>query len=466
MKNFFIRALNKRGYQVDTSALSKIGLANSWYTNKFIKGFHNAYTINGIKYNLEQMNFAKRICADDANLIEVININAQKNKKQNEYVIDILEKNNFYKMYRKQIEQLSALGTVGCYINIKNATIDADTNEIIELGDIGIQYCNCLNIVPLTVINDEITEVAFLNQKIVKGSNELYNMILFTLNENKQYDADIVYFDERGTEREELSERFNFGEVKPFAILRNAEENNLAMKGYGFPKLWNAIPNLKILDLSYTMWRRDLEKSDKIVVINQNLGVRGEDGKIKPPNKEMQKIFIQIGQEKLPQEGALYQEYNPTIRIQEVESSLELALSFLSMSFGYGTKKYTFENGRILTATEYIGDRQDLLQEVNKQRECNTKYIEDIINAIRWVTNNIGRTIKLNEQDDITVDFDDTYVENKQTVADNLRADALSFGIDSLTVKYFMKRYDISEEEAKLWLSEAPSKDDGTELEE
>lgn len=465
MRDFFIRALNKRGYIVDTDALSKIGYANSWYKNKFIKGFHDAYTVNGIKYDLERMNFAKRVCSDDANLIEVINIKAQTNEEQNKYVLDIFEKNNFYKMYRKQIEQLSALGTVGCYVNIKDATVDVDTKEILELGEIGIQYCNCLNIVPLTVENDEITEVAFLNQKIVKGDNELYNMILFTLNENKEYDAEVVYFDERGTEKEELTERLNFGDVKPFAILRSAEENNLEMKGYGYPKLWSAIPNLKILDLSYTMWRRDLEKSDKIVLINHKLGVRGEDGKIKPPTKEMQKIFIQMGQEKLPQEGALYQEYNPTVRVSEVKESLELALSFLSMSFGYGTKKYTFENGRILTATEYIGERQDLLQEVNKQRECNRKYIEDIINAIRWVTNNLGGNISLND-DDITVDFDDTYVENKQAVAKQLREDALSFGIDSLTIKYFMKQYNLTEDEAKKWLDEMNNNDDGTQLEE
>ena len=61
-----------------------------------------------------------------------------------------------------------------------------------------------------------------------------------------------------------------------------------------------------------------------------------------------------------------------------VFKAFELLLSLLSMSFGYGTKKYTFENGKITTAKEYIGTKQDSMQELNKQRKkqestCNKK---------------------------------------------------------------------------------------------
>lgn len=466
MRDFFIRALNKRGYTVDEAALNKINLANSWYQNKFIKGFHDAYTISGVKYDLERMNFAKRLCADDANLIEIVEINAQKDEAQNKFVNDIFKKSNFNTMYRQQIEELSALGTEGAYPNIVGATIDADTNEVLEVGDIQIQYASCPDIAPLTVKNKEIIEVAFLNQHIKKGTDEHYNMVIFSLNKDKNYDAEIVYFDERGNEKEDLNEILHFGDVKPFAILRIAETNNIGMKGYGLPKIWNAIPNLKILDLSYTMWRRDLEKSDKIVMINHKLASKDENGNPIPPSKEMKKIFVQIGNEKLPQEGSLYQEYNPTVRMEEVRDSIELALSFLSMSFGYGTKKYTFENGRILTATEYIGERQDLLQEVNKQRENNRKYIEDIVNAIRWIVNNLGDKNTKLDDDEVKVDFDDTYVEDKTAVAKQMREDALSFGIETLTLWYLMKQYNITDKEAKELMNEIPSKDDGTQLEE
>lgn len=78
---------------------------------------------------------------------------------------------------------------------------------------------------------------------------------------------------------------------------------------------------------------------------------------------------------------------NPEIRVEQITKAIELALSLLSMSFGYGTKKYSFENGQIKTATEYFGERQDAMQELGKQRQVATEYIQDICRAVMWFSN-------------------------------------------------------------------------------
>lgn len=52
----------------------------------------------------------------------------------------------------------------------------------------------------------------------------------------------------------------------------------------------------------------------------------------------MKNVFVQVGADKLPQQDTLYQEYNPTVRIDNVKNSLETALSLLSMNYGFGTK--------------------------------------------------------------------------------------------------------------------------------
>src|SRR5699024_2124530 len=113
-------------------------------------------------------------------------------------------------------------------------------------------------------------------------------------------------------------------------------------------------------------------------------------GKYELPSDECRKIFLQVDGNSLPQENQLVQEYNPIIRIDEVEKSMELALSMLSLSFGYGTRKYTFEDGKIVTATEYIGSRQDMLQEVNKQRYEAIQYIQGIVEAIRYFSKELN----------------------------------------------------------------------------
>ena len=156
--------------------------------------------------------------------------------------------------------------------------------------------------------------------------------------------------------------------------------------------------------------------------------------------------------EKLPTEKSLIQEYNPEIRIEEITKAFELALSLLSMMFGYGTKKYTFENGKITTATEYIGEKQDSMQELNKQRKNAEDYIADIVHAAMWFSNVFNGT-GFNVEEELSIEFDDSYIEDKVAKLESMRADALSFSeIPILKVRYFMEKYNIPEEEAKKWL--------------
>lgn len=433
--------LNSRGYSIDTNARSIIDETNKWYTNTECS-FHKRHTVNGEEYSLERMNFAKRLCADDANLVEMVDVNVG-TEQTNKVINEILDKNNFVTMYRKQVEQMSANGTVGAYVRVDNADVFDDGS--IKGGDIRIEYCDSLNIYPLTVINDEIIECAFTGSRTVDTKQE-YILVMFTLHEGT-YVAETHIFDNKGKEKKEKVQNVQLSNVKPFAIMRVAQSNNLNMRGYGYPKLWDSIASLKTLDLTMTMWNRDLEKADKIVLINESLAKRDANGELKPPSKEMKKIFVQVGSDRLPDEKSMVQEYNPTIRISEFVNSLETALSLLSMSFGFGTKKYTFENGKILSASEYIGEKQDSMQEVNKQRSESVQYIKGIIQAIAYFYELTQQGVL--DASDVDVEFDDTFIEDKQSVAESLRNDALAFQNDKLMKMYFMKKYGIDEKEAE-----------------
>lgn len=457
IKNFLIR----KKYRFDDSAFNYFDLIEDWYTNSE-KEYHKRVTINNVEYDLEHMNLAKRVCADDANLVEAVEINASKDKTLNDLVLDILKDNNFNAVYRKQIEELSAYGTVGAYPSIVDAEINQNTGRF-SGGKIVLNYCNAKQIIPLKVVNDIIEECAFFGTEY-RGDKKFYKVVIFEKNDEAMYVSRTYTLDSYGKEVKDEYQEVLLSETRPFAILRVAENNNLKMIGYGYPKLWSAIPILKIIDLTVTMWRRDLEKADKIILINEKLASRDKNGKPIPPTPEMKKIFVQIGQDKLPQEKSLYQEYNPTIRIADTKESLELSLSMLSLSFGYGTKKYTFENGRILSATEYVGERQDSMQEINKQRNACAAYINELVDAIISLYNMANGSNYV--IDEVMVDFDDSYVEDRQAVAKRMRDDALSFGIEKLTLWYFMKQYNLTEKEAQELLDEMPSKDDGSQLEE
>lgn len=450
VKNF----LSNKGYTVNDTALSLIKKCDDWYSNRVIDDFHKRRTLNGIPYEMSRLNFGKRCCSDDANLCEVLEVNAG-DGEQADFVANVLSKSEFNTQYRKQLEKTSADGTTACYIRLDNATFMDDNS--VRGGDIKLNYVEADAFMPLTVENDIVTEAAFSGSTLSKGKKQI-TLVLFTIGENGLYTAETHVFDDKGNELKELETIVQLGDVKPFAVMRNAEVNNLDdMTGYGLPKLWNAIPVLKITDLCYNVLFSDLDKAEKIILINEFLCEFDENGK---PNltPEQKKLFVLMG-EKLPDGKDLVQEYNPEIRIEQITKAFELALSLLSMSFGYGTKKYSFENGQITTATEYIGERQDQMQELNRQRQEATRYIQDICRAVMWFANTFqGKSFNLDQ--DILVDFDDSYITDKEAELERKRNDAMSFDIPELTVWYLMDAYSLTEQEARALVMKKQEEED------
>lgn len=439
VKNF----LQKKGYTVNDKALTVIQACDDWYSNRVIEDFHKRKTLNGIPYELNRLNFGKRCCSDDANLCEVLEINAGDGEQGN-FVNEVLNKSEFNTQYRKQLEKTSADGTTACYIRLDNATF-MDNNSV-KGGTIKLNYVEADAFMPLTVENDIVIEAAFSGSGLSKGKKQT-TLVLFTLGDNGLYTAETHVFDDKGNELTDQETIVQLGDVKPFAVMRNAEVNNLDdMTGYGLPKLWDAIPALKVVDLCYNVLFSDLDKAEKIILINELLCEFDNDGKPKLTT-EQKKLFVFTG-EKLPEEKGMIQEYNPEIRIEPVTKSFELALSLLSMSFGYGTKKYSFENGQITTATEYVGERQDQMQELNRQRQEAIRYIQDICRAVMWFANTFqGKAFNLDQE--ILVDFDDSYITDREAELERKRNDALAFDIPELTVWYLMDAYSLSEEEAR-----------------
>ena len=477
MEIYVKNLLNQKGYTLNEDAFAVIKECDNWYANRIDPDFHERKTVQGTTYTLNRMNFAKRCCSDDANLCEVLEINAGESQdeenvnedtetvksEQDEFVNKILRDNEFNTQYRKQLEKTSAVGTTACYVRLDNAAL-LDNGHAVK-GNIRLNYVDADCFIPLTVENDIVTEAAFAGSRLNKGKKET-TLVLFTM-ENAMYTAETHVFDEHGNEKKDLEMIVKLGDVKPFAVMRNAEVNNLDnMIGYGLPKLKNAIPVLKILELCFNVLFGDLDKADKLLIVNEIMCSFDDNGKPITPNEQAKKLFVLLGQDKLPDKKELVIEYNPEIRIEEVTKAFELALSLLSMMFGYGTKKYSFENGQITTATEYIGEHQDQMQELNRQRQEAVRYIQDICRAVMWFSNTFHGT-SFNVEADINVDFDDSYITDKEAELERVRNDALSFDIPELTIWYLMDAYNLTEEKATALVAAKQKKeeqdDDGEE---
>lgn len=399
---------------------------------------------------------AKRGCKDDAALCEVTEISLT-NEKTTKDIQQMLKTNRFDTMLRRQIERTSALGTAAAYISMEGAEIYED--GMIKGGKPRINYLYANQYIPLTVVNGEVIEAAFCGKEKKKDKSE-YKLVIFVLDESGKYHGLTYIIDENGNEKE--STDITLGEVKPFSILTTAEVNNIddMGDGYGLPKIWDSIAIFEGIDLAYNILFSDLDKGEKIILINDLLCKYGPNGEV-TQSIENKKLFVLVG-EKLPDDKNMIHEYNPELRIQSVRDIFEFLLSLVSMSFGFGSKKYTFENSQIQTATEYIGAKQDQMQDLNRQRYQLTEYIQGIIRAAEWFENQFnGAHYDLNEE--ITVDYDDSLVIDKETILERKRNDALSFDIPKLTIWYLMDAYNLTEEEATAMYNERDKPDEPDE---
>ena len=456
MQDFIITKLNKLGYRINSKAQEIIEECNEWYRNDIIDGFHDRQTVNGVTYTMERTGFGKRACEDDANLCEIVSVQSN-DESVNTFVTDFLEESKFAKNLREQLELIAAEGTAGAYIRVHDADIMDDGT--LRGGRIEIMYAEPRYILPLTVKNKNITECAFVGVDIV--DNKKRTTLTVFDRENDVYHSKTFVFNEYGREYKEKALDIMLGEIKPFSVLTTAKVNNLKdMQGYGYPKIYSSIPTLKGIDLIWNVLFGDLDKGEKMVLYNEALCQFDSTGNPITPNKMHKRVFVPLGS-KLPDEKDLIKEINPEIRIDDITKTFELLLSFLSMSFGYGTRKYSFENGQIKTATEYMGTKQDSMQELNKQRANLTEYIQTIIRSALWFSNAfLGTAYNVDAELDIT--YDDSYITDTESELESMRNDAQMFGTPKLTIRYFMKRYDIDEKEATAWFedSEEPPDDE------
>ncbi len=442
--------LSRLGYVINDKARTVIENCDDWYRVRTTRT-HQRTTVNGAHYTMERMGFGKRAAADDANLCETLEINAGGgNDAQFEFVCALLKENCFAAQYRAQLEMTAAEGTVACYVTLEDGELMSDST--VRGGRIRLNYVDALGFIPLKVVNNEVIEAAFAGEDIVRGEKRT-TLVVCRLNGRRRYEYEVRVFDRDGREIAGSAQRVELGEVKPFAVMRTAQVNSLDdMQGYGFPKLHDAIPILRGLDTAFTVLIGDIETAEKITLVNELLCGFDEDGKPIPPNAQMKRQFVTMG-EKLPADKPLVHEIVPDIRIDKLTDTIELLLSLLSMQFGYGTKKYTFDRSTrsVTTATEYIGERQDMMQELNKQRAEAEAYICGIVRAMLWFANTYQGG-SWNIDADVQVEFDDSYITNRAEQLESTRADVLS-GIGGVHVRklYLMQKYNLDEKEAARW---------------
>lgn len=455
MNDIILKYLSKKGYRtVSTDYYTFIEMWENWWKNNV--DFHKYHDSTGKERKMFSLGMAKRVSEDWASILfterdEIVTQanTSQQTKVNNDYLNKQLKKLKVYKDLPTAIEKAMAMGTAGATMRVKNAKVDKNGKvSATNRTKLDIIYLDATQIVPLKVEHGKIIDVAFVSENIEDGK-KIYYVELHQLQYDEELKKDIYvisnnYINEQGEEvaKKDIVKQYTFkSDVPLFSILKPAVANPLDTEyhnanGLGFSIYGTAIDQLMVCDITYNNFAMDFYLGGKKVFYNKKITrtktrqIKDTDGNIKEeeyevyPDDVMKQQWTVYGDNQISniKENPVVTEYNPDLRVTEDKEGIQFALNMLSFKAGLGTKYYEFNGTSIVTATQYVGDRQDLVSNANKHRKRVDEFVSGIGKAILL----LGRILfKENVTEDclVTITDKDGFMVDTETAKNEFRKD-------------------------------------------
>lgn len=467
-----IEKLKALGYPtVDEDFYRKIDEWKSWHEGD-VKGFHRYKVRNGqnvVKCKRYTMNMGKKVPEDWANLLmnERVEITLDGDKEQ-EFIDRVFAENNFRVRANEMQEFAFALGTVAFIPRVVGMqAVDGSAISGSAQG-IAIDYVTVEHIWPLSWHNGVITECAF--DSIVTSNGEDYCYLQIHRKENGVYQIEnrVYHYDNDniGTEVE-LSEVSGFENVpavvytgsdrRQFVIDRPNIANNFDYSvPLGVSVYANAIDNLKGVDVAYDSYVNEFLLGKKRIMVKP-AAMEYLDGE---PVFDASDVTYYVLPEDLGNDGAVITPIDMTLRTADHTTGIQTMLDLLSSKCGFGESHYRFDGGNLTTATQVISENSTLFRTVKKHEIILEQAIKELCRIILHL-GNTAMGAGLNEEAAVTIDFDDSIIEDKTSERNNDRQD-LAAGIMN-DWEYRAKWYHEDEETAKAML---PRMEDMTDEEQ
>ena len=438
----------------------------SWYEGK-VKKFHSYRVYNGSKFvrmSRYSVGMGKKVCEDWANLLmnEKVHITLE-GKKEQEFFDGVCADNNWTVKANETQERKAAVGTAAYVFTVTDVPVDEENGDIVgNGGKIKIDYCSGNSIIPLSWDNGIINECAFAVEKVVKGDTYVY-MQVHHFGENGNYDIDNFLYlkNNENLSDVELSDVEGFENIpktihtgsnkRQFVIDRlNIANNTSTNNPLGVSVFANAIDQLKAVDIVYDSYINEFNLGKKRIMVKPS-AMKNLDG---DPAFDTNDVVFYIMPED-SQDDSMIHEINMSLRTTEFNTGMQDALNMLSAKCGFGENHYKFNQGSIATATQVVSENSTLFRTIKKHEII----LEDVLKEVARIILRLGNTYlgkSLNEDVEISVDFDDSIVEDK---AADFERDArlLSMGIMG-QVEFRMKWMNEDEKTAEEAIQELRDK--------
>lgn len=426
------RKLKELGFNsVPQSFYALINMWQQWYEGN-VKDFHNYTVYNGIEY-LDCKRFtvgmAKKVGEDWANLLlnEKVVITLE-GDAENDFVQDVLRRNNFRIKGNEMQEKKAVVGT-GAYLPyVSGLVVNENTGEVTSGGEIKIDYCTAPSIYPLSWENGIIKECAFVSERKHGGATYTYMQIHHLENglyviENRLFKANEEVPLASIPGYENVPERVHTASDKPQFIIdrlniANTDDNN----PMGISVYAHAIDQLKAVDIAYDGYVNEFILGKKRIVVKPEAQ---KDFNGRPVFDARETIYYALPEDS--NNGNIMEQVDMTLRTAEFNAGMQDMLNTLSAKCGFGENHYKYDRGNVSTATQIVSENSTLFRTIKKHEIILEEALVSLCRTIlRLGSAYMG--LNLNEDVEISIDFDDSIIEDEES---NFNRDArlLQMGI-------------------------------------
>lgn len=462
----------------------------------YYKAWHriNAPTIKepDRKRDMERMDTAKAVCAELAGLIWSeqcdVHVSQGDGKEQplNDFVHDVLARNNFWCKMQEHIEQSLALGG-GAIKAWYEERRDSNGNIIPGSGEIKLGFCMADQFVPTAWDNAKVTEGVFISRQAKDGyyytrlewhkwdgltywiSNELYRAEKEAGQGEEepqdilgfQYPLDAIYpFLNANTPLQGLSSSL-------FAYYRTPVANNIDDNSpLGVSIYANALSTLKALDICYDSFISEFRLGKKRIIVPAqcvNVVSDPDTGRMLRYFDASSEVYEALSTDN--PDALKIQDNSVELRVEEHVAAINAFLSILCLQVGFSAGTFTFDRAQGLkTATEVISENSKTYKTIKSHQQQIKTAVDQIVSAIIQVASLYdvqwqGYSIRslAGKGWDSKVIFDDSILQDRQT---NINEGILLVSNGLMSKKHFLvDTLGMTEDEASRELQEIRDED-------
>ena len=167
-----------------------------------------------------------------------------------------------------------------------------------------------------------------------------------------------------------------------------------------------------------------------------------------------------LGDDALANISEFVKDFTPNFRTDALDKELQNQLNMLSFKCGLGTQYYRMDQSGNVTATEFLGSRQDFVRNVGIMNKVIVSELKSLFSEILWVGQNLlGRNVNADAK--IIVNVKDGLITSDKDEKESDRADVAA-GLMS-KVDYMMKWQGLTEEQAREKLEQMKEEQGKTE---